>query len=217
MRICGLAAEGLRNERFLHEAFPSKELQDYWSTRPHYELNATSNHAQASGSQSGDIASTEEITEAQKQYQAWLKTQRDEKDELPPPAYSLEAIPQPAASSTQVQPTTSISRYTSASVRPPAPPHSHPAHNTHSQPSAQPPPVNASSRPSSHRPRPAATPRPPRLPHQGAPPQASQTSGGYTPPYRVPGGTLGFSQAGGQSPSGAPLVSTPSSPCEYRP
>ena len=37
MRICGFAVEGLRGERLILETFPSKELQDYWSSRPKYE------------------------------------------------------------------------------------------------------------------------------------------------------------------------------------
>ena len=37
MRICGFAVEGLRSERRIFESFPSKELSDYWSSRPKYE------------------------------------------------------------------------------------------------------------------------------------------------------------------------------------
>jgi len=35
MRIAGYAAEGFHRERALMETFPVKELQDYWSSRPH--------------------------------------------------------------------------------------------------------------------------------------------------------------------------------------
>ncbi|KAK7064967.1 hypothetical protein R3P38DRAFT_2491582, partial [Favolaschia claudopus] len=42
MRIAGFAAEGLRSERRIHDTFPSKELQDFWSTRPKYEDESTS-------------------------------------------------------------------------------------------------------------------------------------------------------------------------------
>ncbi|TFK38727.1 hypothetical protein BDQ12DRAFT_683236 [Crucibulum laeve] len=105
MRICGFAAEGLRSERRIHDTFPSKELQDYWSSRPRYEeLNAKSgdfvsgSSAQASGAGSGD-------SEGQS-YQEWLATQKDDKDEPPPPPYSLEAdeaaaaaVPEPVMSS----------------------------------------------------------------------------------------------------------------------
>src|SRR3984957_4022474 len=85
MRICGFAAEGLRSERRIHESFPSKELQDYWSSRPRYEDadedSRAGDAASGSGSASGDGQS----------YQAWLATQKEDKDEPPPPPYSLEA------------------------------------------------------------------------------------------------------------------------------
>ena len=40
MRICGLAAESLRGDRLFSDAFPLKELQDYWDTRPKYEYRS---------------------------------------------------------------------------------------------------------------------------------------------------------------------------------
>ncbi|KAJ7323657.1 hypothetical protein DFH08DRAFT_969205 [Mycena albidolilacea] len=55
MRIAGFAAEGLRSERRIHDSFPSKELQDYWSTRPHYEDEVS---ASSSSSSSGAGASS---------------------------------------------------------------------------------------------------------------------------------------------------------------
>ncbi|KAG7439521.1 uncharacterized protein BT62DRAFT_976782 [Guyanagaster necrorhizus] len=73
MRICGFAAEGLRSERLIHETFPVKELEDYWSTRPKYEEDPEKK--EVDGGQA---------------YQAWLFTQKGQKDELPPPPYSLE-------------------------------------------------------------------------------------------------------------------------------
>ncbi|KAJ3751320.1 hypothetical protein DFH05DRAFT_1387645, partial [Lentinula detonsa] len=102
MRICGLAAEGLRSERMIHETFPSKELQDYWSTRPRFE---------EVNSKSGDFVSGSagELGGGQS-YQNWLSTQEDNKDEAPPPPYSLEAgvpntIPPQVRASGQSQPT----------------------------------------------------------------------------------------------------------------
>ncbi|KAH7908785.1 hypothetical protein BJ138DRAFT_1174013 [Hygrophoropsis aurantiaca] len=75
MRICGLAGETLRNERMLHETFPVKELQDYWSSRPKYETKE-------------DKPSGED---AEKAYREWMATQAPkEVDETPPPPYSLE-------------------------------------------------------------------------------------------------------------------------------
>ncbi|KAK0446545.1 uncharacterized protein EV420DRAFT_893381 [Desarmillaria tabescens] len=73
MRICGFAAEGLRSERLIHETFPVKELEDYWSTRPRYEEDP----------EKKDI-------DGEQAYQAWSSTQKEEKDEPPPPPYSLE-------------------------------------------------------------------------------------------------------------------------------
>ncbi|KAK7019734.1 hypothetical protein VNI00_017974 [Paramarasmius palmivorus] len=80
MRICGFAAEGLRSERMVHETFPSKELQDYWSGRPRYEA------AEQSGSGEGSSAGG-----SGQAYEDWLQSQKESKDELPPPPYSLEA------------------------------------------------------------------------------------------------------------------------------
>ena len=37
MRICGLAAEVLHGERSFSEDFPIEDLQNYWSSHPHYE------------------------------------------------------------------------------------------------------------------------------------------------------------------------------------
>ncbi|KDQ52956.1 hypothetical protein JAAARDRAFT_39673 [Jaapia argillacea MUCL 33604] len=80
MRICCFAVEGLRGERIIHETFPSKELQDYWATRPRYEDPSKDKEAGASGSGGADS------------YQTWLAGQAEkEKDEPPPPPYSLEA------------------------------------------------------------------------------------------------------------------------------
>ncbi|KAE9406347.1 hypothetical protein BT96DRAFT_851638 [Gymnopus androsaceus JB14] len=94
MRICGFAAEGLRSERLIHETFPSKELQDYWATRPHYEEVNTKSGDFVSGSSS-------EGGEGGQSYQNWLASQKDNKDELPPPPYSLEA--EEAASASQAE------------------------------------------------------------------------------------------------------------------
>ncbi|KAF8213661.1 hypothetical protein K438DRAFT_1957026 [Mycena galopus ATCC 62051] len=127
MRIAGFAAEGLRSERLIHDSFPSKELQDYWSSRPRYEDEDTgSATAGGSGSRSAgyggassqssyaapapapvavvtpippiqveknDEPETEAAREAKKQFDIWAEEQRKkeaEKDEAPPPAYSLE-------------------------------------------------------------------------------------------------------------------------------
>ncbi|KAJ3564716.1 hypothetical protein NP233_g8116 [Leucocoprinus birnbaumii] len=56
MRICGFAAEVLHDERRLFETFPSKELQDYWSSRPKYEDVPVHVQPAASGSGAGGTA-----------------------------------------------------------------------------------------------------------------------------------------------------------------
>ncbi|CAK5268817.1 unnamed protein product [Mycena citricolor] len=92
MRIAGFAAEGLRSERRVFDSFPSKELQDYWSSRPRYEEQATP--SAASGSSSAETRETLTPAEiaAQEQFEAWSAEQRRkeaETQEMPPPAYTL--------------------------------------------------------------------------------------------------------------------------------
>ncbi|KAF5338238.1 hypothetical protein D9758_012849 [Tetrapyrgos nigripes] len=80
MRICGFAAEGLKSERMIHETFPSKELQDFWSSRPKYEQTdpGGSGEVEVEGSRINS--------------------------EPPPPPYSLENdTPQPAQPATSHQ------------------------------------------------------------------------------------------------------------------
>ncbi|KAK0440741.1 hypothetical protein EV421DRAFT_1712220, partial [Armillaria borealis] len=144
MRICGFAAEGLRSERLIHETFPVKELDDYWSTRPKYEE---------------DVEKKE--VDGEQAYQAWLFSQK-EKDELPPPPYSLEED--------EAGPSVSASGSGSGSMSRPA-----------SISSSSPPSVVSSTRPSFTPPPPVhlastSTYRPPQSPPQ------SQPSFGISPP-----------------------------------
>ena len=91
MRICGFAAEGLRNERRILETFPVKELQDYWSSRPRYEEVNLSSKDFTSGSVSAKANSNADVESgAGETYQEWLALQKEDKNELPPPPYSLE-------------------------------------------------------------------------------------------------------------------------------
>ncbi|KAF7323651.1 hypothetical protein MKEN_00585800 [Mycena kentingensis (nom. inval.)] len=113
MRIAGFAAEGLRSERRVHDTFPNKELQDYWGTRPRYEdtpLNSASSSSgpssstaplsfpsQAERERQREAARERErakaAAEAKAQFDAWSEEQarkEAEKEEMPPPAYSLE-------------------------------------------------------------------------------------------------------------------------------
>ncbi|THH23249.1 hypothetical protein EUX98_g7929 [Antrodiella citrinella] len=85
MRITGFAGESLRGERLIHETFPSKELQDYWSTRPRYE-----EQAEPSGSGSGSSKKDKE-GESWEEWDAKGKGKGKElSDEPPPPPYTLE-------------------------------------------------------------------------------------------------------------------------------
>lgn len=98
MRISGFASDILRGERALQEPFPVKDLQDYWSHRPKYDmedLDAASGGAASgsgSGSSSGAGAGAGGGEEAVAQsFDEWLAAEKEEKDDLPPPPYSLEA------------------------------------------------------------------------------------------------------------------------------
>ena len=72
MRICGFAVEGLRGERLILGTFPSKELDDYWSTRPRYEESQ-----EASGSGSGK--------EKNQSWEEWQKWESEKGQDEPPP------------------------------------------------------------------------------------------------------------------------------------
>jgi hypothetical protein len=105
MRICGFAAEGLRGERRIHETFPSKELQDYWSSRPKYEEVSQKSGEFISGSvmAGGASGSGSGSGEGEGQsYEEWLLSQKDDKDDAPPPAYTMiedePDVPAPAQS-----------------------------------------------------------------------------------------------------------------------
>ncbi|KJA21936.1 hypothetical protein HYPSUDRAFT_102158, partial [Hypholoma sublateritium FD-334 SS-4] len=90
MRICGFAAEGLRSERQIHDTFPVKELQDYWAARPRFEPVSQKSGDFLSGAASGEGAGGSGAGEGAGQtYAEWLAVQKEEKDDLPPPAYSL--------------------------------------------------------------------------------------------------------------------------------
>ena len=114
MRICGFAAEGLRNERRIHDTFPVKELQDYWSSRPRYEDVNPKSKEFRSGSLLSDKA--DDVGEdpgggGSQTYQEWLALQREgEREEVPPPPYTLEgnesSIPPQTAANADVRSST---------------------------------------------------------------------------------------------------------------
>ena len=170
MRICGLAAEGLRNERRIHETFPVKELQDYWSSRPRYEdVNPKSKEFRSGSLLSSNVVGEEDPEGGGGQtYQEWLALQREDKEEVPPPPYTLEggeSVPPQTVTNADIRSSTT----TTAEVRvlQPLAPSSHgaarPAVNTStypaassshavlssSIPAASPPPVNMNTYPTS--------------------------------------------------------------------
>ncbi|KAI6153059.1 hypothetical protein BKA82DRAFT_4085541 [Pisolithus tinctorius] len=78
MRIAGFAAEGFHGDRVLMETFPVKELQDYWSTRPHYE----------------DLGVQMHTLEAGQAYHKWKGAETSGAIEDAPPPYSIEDVVQ---------------------------------------------------------------------------------------------------------------------------
>lgn len=80
MRIVGLAAEGLHNDGRFEEAFPKKQLDDYWARRPYYEAE----EAAAEGSSNLPASHVLEVPD-------FSTEGGGEKDEAPPPPYSLQA------------------------------------------------------------------------------------------------------------------------------
>ncbi|KAI0078516.1 hypothetical protein K474DRAFT_1660324 [Panus rudis PR-1116 ss-1] len=157
MRICGFAVEGLRGERLILETFPHKELQDYWSSRPHYEDQETTPCASGSGQQK----------EKESTWEEW--NQQDKvggpAEEVPPPPYTLEATPLSAPLSSMdsvATPTLQLIGSTSPpspsvagpSATPPLPLATRPSFSggsvteQYNRPQGVPPPVVLSSRPS---------------------------------------------------------------------
>lgn len=88
MRVAGFAAEGFHGERVLTETFPMKELQDYWSTRPHYEYSNIQgpNH--------------ERIEQAVGAHAAWKHAEQSNVIDEAPPPYTLEEVVRPMQSMT---------------------------------------------------------------------------------------------------------------------
>ncbi|KAH9836626.1 uncharacterized protein C8Q71DRAFT_50623 [Rhodofomes roseus] len=118
MRICDFAAESLRGERIIHDTFPHKELQDYWSTHPRFEDKREDPVASGSGSH----------------FQPGFDPDKpDNGDDLPPPPpYSLEDdFVAASTSSLSAQP--SVTRHTSAG--PPLPSKSTRPHDVPGDPS----------------------------------------------------------------------------------
>ncbi|KAG2024035.1 hypothetical protein CC2G_001632 [Coprinopsis cinerea AmutBmut pab1-1] len=121
MRICGFAGEVLRGERRVFETFPSKELQDYWSTRPKYEERAITSTEGSSSSSGASIGGSS--NQGGQSYEEWLDSQqKSQEDEAPPPPYTLEAEepvtspPAPAATASSTPPTVAPAAAATSSV-----------------------------------------------------------------------------------------------------
>ncbi|KZT64030.1 hypothetical protein DAEQUDRAFT_68833 [Daedalea quercina L-15889] len=206
MRICGFAAESLRGERIIHDSFPQKELQDYWSTHPRFEGKREDPVASSSGSHS---------------YPPFDPDKTDTVDDLPPPPpYTLEdedtnvGPPSPASS---------VRRH--ATAGPPVPPRTTRPDDVSGDPSLSRaassassrqeggPPVNAGSRPHSG---------PPPVPSDAKRPTSAQSieaiadqfgrqtlHGSHGPRPAVPHGRPAH------SPAPHPHGPSPSSPSAY--
>ncbi|KAI0761654.1 hypothetical protein BD413DRAFT_588521 [Trametes elegans] len=153
MRICGFAAEGLRGERTIHETFPSKELQDYWSTRPRFEAIPAAGTSGASGSNNKSQS-----------WEEWEKAEgKQNTDELPPPPYiplerrptvqQSQGAPPPPVGTRPVPPPINSSSRPGTLVTPPSmPPASQelPILETFNNLSVSPPPATTLSPPADH-------------------------------------------------------------------
>ena len=166
MRICGMAAEGLRSERRIHESFPLKELMDYWSSRPKYEeIESYSETSVAGSSASGSGSKTTD--ENGQSYQEWLATQNDDKDEPPPPPYTLTA--EEEAAGRPVQQSTTTTAPVAPTPAQPSPTSVHAAPSRH-------PTVGASAAPPSQFSNPNNFPPQQQRPHLAVEPVADLTS-----------------------------------------
>lgn len=226
MRICGFAAEVLRNERRLFETFPSKELQDYWSNRPKYEevpvqavAPGPSSAGVSSSGPSGSLAAGGPEASGGKpgggagegqSYEEWLAAQSEEKEEAPPPPYSLEAEEVPAT----------VPAAANASTTTAASPSAVPAHSSVSAPT----PTSVAVNPAA-----GAVPSVPSS-HASAPPgintstyPAQQPHGtGYGPPDPVASlandlGRASLSQPGSSQPASPGAFGTSFSPPPLHP
>ncbi|KAF8907673.1 hypothetical protein CPB84DRAFT_1822441 [Gymnopilus junonius] len=197
MRICGFAAEGLRSERLIHETFPVKELQDYWPSRPKYEEvsqksgDFVSGSSAVAGSSSGAGARMVGIS-------------KDEKEEAPPPPYSLEA--EEALQTPAVQPQSAAAPV--SVTQPPVINQTVPTNSSpHHVPQSSPPTINTAARPSSNYGRPGpSSPVPNRRPNQNPISGLVHDFGRQsisTSPAPGPSSSASASTASGRLPSGS--------------
>ncbi|KAI9436136.1 hypothetical protein BJY52DRAFT_1329542 [Lactarius psammicola] len=170
MRIAGYGSELVKGEQHLEDRFPEKELRDWEYSHPKTEIRPSLEPMLAGGSGINGGASSSTGGEGQS-YEDWLKTegQGKDKEEAPPPPYSLEAEEPTSVQSVAAQgppaPITTRPEPPHTDSRPPPP--VPPRHDSQSGPSAPSqsgtgaaPPVPLSSRPTSI----AATPGPSQSP-----------------------------------------------------
>ncbi|KAH9075652.1 hypothetical protein EDB83DRAFT_2515354 [Lactarius deliciosus] len=170
MRIAGYGSELVKGERHLEDRFPEKELRDWEYSHPKTEIRPSVEPTHASGSGINGGGSSSAGGEGQS-YEDWLKTegQGNDKEEVPPPPYSLEAEQAAGVQSVTAQgppaPITTRPSPPQKDSRPPPP--VPPRHDPQSGPSTPSqndtgtaPPVPLSSRPTST----AASPGPSQLP-----------------------------------------------------
>ncbi|THG98080.1 hypothetical protein EW145_g7486 [Phellinidium pouzarii] len=124
MRICGFAGEILRGERQVHETFPVKDLQDYWSSRPKYEPLPTQLEPTSSSSQAGASGSADGIAQS---YAEWCEQEKEGKDDLPPPPYSIEEVSTAAREFAGADELSASIHQATSHQRPPVPTQTRPA------------------------------------------------------------------------------------------
>ncbi|KAI9432601.1 hypothetical protein H4582DRAFT_2192235 [Lactarius indigo] len=175
MRIAGYGSELVKGERHLEDRFPEKELRDWEYSHPKTEIRPSLEPTHASGSGIHGGGSSSAGGEGQS-YEDWLKAegQGKDKEEAPPPPYSLEAEEAAGVQSVTAQgpptPTTTRPSQPHTDSRPPPPiPPRHDLQSSPSTPSQNDtgaaPPVPLSSRPTSTAPSPGPSQLPSLLGH----------------------------------------------------
>ena len=109
MRIAGYGSELIKGERHLEDRFPEKELRDWEYSHPKTEIRPSLESLLASGSGTNGGGSSNTGGGGQS-YDEWVKTegQGKDKEEVPPPPYSLEAEESSVQSVTAQGPPTPI-------------------------------------------------------------------------------------------------------------
>ncbi len=180
MRIAGYGSELVKGERQPEDRFPEKELRDWEYSHPKTEIRPSLESMLASGSgrNVGGGGGSSSTDGARQSYENWLKIegQGKDKEDAPPPPYSLEVEESTGVQSVTAQgPQTPISTrpeppQTDSRPPPPVPPRQDPqfGFSVPSQHSVGAPPVPISSRPTSILASPDSSRPPSHGPHQVA-------------------------------------------------